>query len=93
MATKMSSENITILFLPPGDYFNLLNFYKNSELSSNQNGRHGVQVKKENEKFTVVCSRYPKNLEFGHFTLLFCKESEKMYQNVKDMCRAIVFAH
>ena len=35
--------------------------------------RSGVQVKKENEKLTVVCSRSPKNLEFAHFTLLFCR--------------------
>ena len=29
-------------------------------------GKSGVQVKKENEKFTVVCSLSPQNLEFGH---------------------------
>ena len=28
---------------------------------------------KGNEKFTVVCSCSPKNLEFGHFKLLLCR--------------------
>ena len=45
------------------DYFNSLNFYKNGELSSNQIGRSGAQVKKENEKFTAVPSRSPQNLK------------------------------
>ena len=36
------------------------------------NYRNGVQIKKENEKIMVLCSRSPHyNLEFGHFTLLF----------------------
>ena len=56
------------------DYFNSLNFYKNGELSRNQIGRSGVQVKKKkNEKFTLVRSRSPQNLKCGHFTLLFCR--------------------
>ena len=46
-----------ISFVLLRDYFNSLNFYKNAELSRNQIGRSGVQVKKENEKFTVVRSR------------------------------------
>ena len=33
---------------------------------------NGVQVGKENEKFTVMYTPSPKNIEFGHFTLLFC---------------------
>ena len=33
----------------------------------------GVRVKKENEKLTEMSSRSLQNLEFGHFTLLFCK--------------------
>ena len=49
-----------------------LTMCKNGELSENQIGRNGVQGKKEKEKFTVMCSRSPQNLEFGHFTLLFC---------------------
>ena len=53
------NENVTrkYIFLPFvlfRDYFNSPNFYKNCELSRNQIGRSGVQVKKENEKFTVV---------------------------------------
>ena len=42
-----------------------------AELSSNRTGENGVQVETENEKFTVMCSRPPKNLEFGNFMLLF----------------------
>ena len=59
------------------DYFNSLNFYKNGELSRNQIGRSGVQVKKKNEKFTVVCSRSQQNLKCGHFTLLFCRGRQR----------------
>ena len=60
------------------DYFNSFNSYINGELHRNQiGGVASVQVKKENEKFTVVCSRSPQNLEFGHFTLLFCREQQK----------------
>ena len=54
------------------DYFNPSNLYKNCELLRNQIGRRVIRIKKENEKFTVVCSRSPQILEFGHFTLLFC---------------------
>ena len=68
-------ENVTwkynfISFVLLRDYFNSLNLYKSGELSMNQIGRSGVQVKKENEKFTAVRSRSPQNLECGHFTLL-----------------------
>ena len=92
------NENVTrkyffISFVLLRDYFNSLNFYKNGELSRNQIGRSGVQVKKENEKFTAVRSRSPQNLKCGHFTLFFCRERQEMYQNVKRTCRAIVFAH
>ena len=59
-----SNGNVTwkynfISFVLLRDYFNSLNFYKNGELSRNQIGRSGVQVKKENEKFTAVRSRSP----------------------------------
>ena len=94
------NENVTrkyifISFVLLRDYFNSLNFYKNGELSRNQIGGSGVQVKNGNEKFTVVRSRSPENLKFGHFTLLFCRGRQRklMYQNVKRICRAIVFAH
>ena len=59
------------------NYFNSLNFYKNGELSRNQIGRSGVQVKKENEKFAVVLSRSLQNLKCGHFKLLFCGERQR----------------
>ena len=42
-----------------------------AELSSNRTGGHSVQFETESETFTVMCSRSPQNLEFGHFTLLF----------------------
>ena len=50
------------------------------ELSWNRIGRNGVKVKTENEKFAVVCSRSPKYLEFGHFTLLFCRGRQRNVQ-------------
>ena len=37
----------------------------------------GVQVKKEKEKFTVMGSHLPQNLEFGHFTSLFCSGRQR----------------
>ena len=36
-------------------------------------------------------SRSPQNLEFGHFTLLFCRGRQRNDQNLKRTCRAIVF--
>ena len=39
-----------------------------------------VQVRKEKEKFTVVCSCSPQNLKFGHFTLLFCRGRQRNVQ-------------
>ena len=58
-------------------YFKSFNFYRNGELPRNKSGRSGVEVKKENEKFTVVCSPSPQCLKFGHFTLLFCKGRQR----------------
>ena len=74
-----ANENATwkykfISFVLLRDYFIVFNFFRNGELSRNQIGRSGVQVKKENENFIVVCPRSPQNLEFVHFTLLFCRE-------------------
>ena len=40
-------------------------------------GTGGVQVEKENEKFTFVCSRSPQNLEFDYFALLFCRRRQR----------------
>ena len=71
------------------DYFNSLNFYRNGKLSRNQ--RSGVQVKIENEKFIVVCSRSPKNLEFGHFTLLFCRGQRRNLQKCKTHVQSDCF--
>ena len=52
-------------------------FYRNGELPRNQIGRRGVQFKKENENFTVVCSRSLQNFEFGHFTQLLIYQGRK----------------
>ena len=60
-----------------GDYFNSLNFYKRGELFRKQIGKSGVQVNKENERFTAVRSRSPQNLECGHFTLLFYRGQQR----------------
>ena len=73
------------------DYFNSLNFYKNGELSRNQIGRSGVQVKKENEKFTVVRSRSPQNLKCGHFTLLFCRRRQRNVPKCKTHVQSNFF--
>ena len=85
---KMSPEYNFISFVLLCDYFNLLNFYRNGELSRSQIGRSGIQVKKENEK--IHCHV----LTFSNLVMsLFAEESKEMYQNVKRTCRAIVFAH
>ena len=58
-------------------FFSSFNFYRNGELLRNQIGRSGVQVKKENDIFTSLCSRSPQNLEFGHFTWLFWRGRQR----------------
>ena len=90
-----TNKNVTrnyhfISFVLLHDYFN---FYKNGKLSRNQIGRSGGQVKKENEKFIAVRSRSPQNLNVVISHCCFAEDSKEMYQNVKHMCRAIVFAH
>ena len=90
------NENVTskynfISFVLLRDYFNLINFYRNGELSMNQISRSGVQIKKESEKFTVVCSRSPKNLEFGHFTLLFCRAQRRNVPKFKTHVHSVCF--
>ena len=52
------NENVTrkyifISFVLLRDYFNSLNFYKNGELSRNQIGRSGVQVKRRAFTFST----------------------------------------
>ena len=72
-------------------YFKSLNFYKNGELSRNQTGGSSVQVKKENEKFTVVPSRSPQNLKCGHFTLLFCRGQQRNEPKCKTYVQSDCF--
>ena len=66
-------------------------FYKNAELSRNQIGRSGVQVKKENEKFTVVRSRSSQNPKYGHFTLLFCRGRQRNVPKCKTYVQSDCF--
>ena len=74
------------------DYFNLFNLYKNGELSRNQIDRRGVRVKKENEKFTVLCSHSPQNLKFGNFTLLFCRGRQRNVAKFKTHLQSDCFS-
>lgn len=72
------------------DYSNSFNLYNVAELFSNRTGGKGVQVETENGKFTVMCSRSPQNLEFGHFTLLFgrarWRNLPKFLTHVQGLC-------
>ena len=65
-----------------------LNLYKNSERR-----RRGVQVKTENDRFTVVSSCSPQNLEFGYFTCCFAEDGKEMDLNLEHKCKVIVFPH
>ena len=77
------------------DYFNspaqLLQ--KRRTIQEPNSGRSDVQVKKENEKFTVVRSRSPQNLKCVISRCCFAGDGKEMYQNVKRTRTAIVFAH
>ena len=58
-----------------------------AELFGNRTNGNGVQVETENDKFTVICSRSPQNLGFGHFTLLFGRRNvPKVIMHVKGFC-------
>ena len=92
------NENVTrkyifISFVLFRDYFNSLNFYKNGELSRNQIGKSGVQVKKENENSSSYVHVLHKTLNVVISCCCFAEDGKEMYQNVKRTCRAIVFAH
>ena len=87
------NENVTwkynfISFVLLRDFFNSLDFFRNGELSRNQLDRSGVQVKKENEKFTVVCWQ---NLECGHFTLLFWRGQQRNVPKCKTHVQSDCF--
>ena len=90
---NVTRKYIFISFVQLRDYFHSLNFYKNGELSGNQIGRSGVQIKKENEKFTVCVHVLHKTLNVVISRCCFIENGKEMYQNVKRTCRAIVFAH
>ena len=61
-----------------------------AELSGSWICREGVQVQTEKGKFTVVCSRSPQNLEFGHFRSLFCRERQRNVPKCKTHLKVIV---
>ena len=48
-------------------------------------------MKKEDEKLNVVSSRSSKTLEFGHFTLLFCKGQRRNLPNCKTHVQSDCF--
>ena len=98
-----SNENITrkyifISFVPFHDYFNSLNFYKNGELSRNQIGRSGVQIKNskkmKNSLWCIHVLRKTLNVLIVILRCCFAEDGKEiLYQNVKHTCRTIVFAH
>ena len=69
----------------------LVQLLQNGELSRTQIGRSSAQVKKENEKFTVVRSRSPQNLKCGHFTLLFCRGRQRNVPKCKTHVQSYCF--
>ena len=78
-ATKTSPENISSFHLC---YFAIISTCSTFTKMANYPGTKmvgvvSVQVKKENEKFTVVRSRSPQNLKCCHFTLSFCRERQR----------------
>ena len=67
--------------------------YNVTELSSNRTGGNGVQVETENEKFTVMCSSSPQNLEFGNFMLLFGRVRRRNVPKFITHVRGLCFSH
>ena len=92
MVSKFCKVNHANLFVLLRDYFNPFIFYRNCESQSNQIGRSGVQVKKENEKFAVVCSRSPQNVELGYFTLLFFRGRQRNVPKLKSHVQSDCFS-
>ena len=54
-----------------------INFYRNGELPRNRSGRSGVEIKKENEKFTVVCSCSPHCLDLWSFHVVVLQRTQR----------------
>ena len=52
-------------------------------------GTKGFKVKTENDCFVVICSRCRQNLQFGDFTLLFCRVRQRNTRNSCCMCNTI----
>ena len=64
------------------NYSNSFNLYNVAELSRNRTCGNGVQAEAENEKFTVMCSRSPQNLEFVILRCCLAKYGEETFQNL-----------
>ena len=77
-STKTSSQNITLVYpksfviIPSWSRHILLAKYPENELV-----RGIFKVKKENERFSVACSRCGQNLKFGGFTSSLCRGPQK----------------
>ena len=83
LGSDVSNRNETITwkynfisFVLLRDYFNSLNFYRNSELSRNQIGKSGVQVKKENEIHRRVLT-FSKNPRIWSFYVAVLQRTAK----------------
>ena len=61
-----------------------------AELSRSWICKGGGKVEIEKGKFAVVCSRSPQNFEFGHFTLLSCRERQRNVPKCKTHLQGIV---
>ena len=82
----------SISFVLLRNYFNSFKLFRNGELVRNQIGRGGVQVKKENKKFTVLCVHVlHKTLNLVISRCCFAEDDKEVYQNFKRTCRTIVF--
>ena len=52
-----------------------------------------LKLRKLTEQFAVMRSCSQQHLEFGHFTLMFCRGWQRNVTNLKHMCKTVVFAH
>ena len=94
------NKNVTwkycfILFVPLRDYFNSCNFrikttnYPGTKVAG---ATFELFEERRNENVTVVNSRSPPNLEFGHFTLFFCRGRQRNVQNLKTHVQSYCFS-
>ena len=93
-AMKTSPENITLFHLC---YFAIISTHSTSTEMANYPGTKlvGVAFKlRKKMKNSLSCAHIlQKGLNLVISPCCFAEDSKEMYQNVKRMCRAIVFAH